>query len=148
MLSIAHSSVGALIATRLPNPIVSVPLILCSHYILDYVIHWDCGTGLSSGRKTIKTALQHEFVDLIATAVFIYMIFEPGSAGINYQAWFGAFVGLVPDFMEAPRNFFKWEPAFLKPFNRFHHSFHHSTPNMIVGLTPQLVLLFFIALAA
>jgi hypothetical protein len=58
----------------------------------------------------------------------------------------GAFFGLVPDFMEAPRNFLKWEPFFLKPFNEFHGKFHHSIPNMWVGLIPQIILVFTIYL--
>ena len=56
-------------------------------------------------------------------------------------AGLGAFIGLLPDFMEAPRNFLKWEPFFLKPFNNFHNMFHHSVPNIAMGLTPQLVLI-------
>jgi hypothetical protein len=71
----------------------------------------------------------------------VYFFWQQGQTTLHINAWMGAFVGLVPDFIEAPRNFLKMEPWFLKPLNQFHHNFHHSTPNMLIGLTPQILLL-------
>jgi len=148
MLSLAHTATGAIIASKIPNPYISIPLVLASHYLEDYIVHWDCGTGLSKGIKKKSEALVQEFFELGLSLLFIYLFFQKGSTQLNYPVWIGAFVALIPDFLEAPRNFLKWEPSFLKPFNNFHGKFHNSTPNMILGLTPQLVLLFVIALVA
>jgi len=148
MLSIAHSATGAFIAAAIPNPLISTPLIFASHYVEDWVLHWDVGTGLSSGRKKPADAFKHELIDLALTGAFIFVFFQFSHQGINYQAWYGAFVALIPDFLEAPRNFFKWEPAWLKPINKFHGRFHHSTPDMVKGLLPQIALLIIIALLA
>lgn len=148
MLSISHMATGALIASYLPNPALYIPLTLASHYLEDFILHWDVGTGLSSGKKKKKAAIIHEFIELGISFVFLYLVFEQHRSGISWHVWIAAIVALIPDFMEAPRNFFGKEPAFLKPFNNFHHRFHHSTPNVILGLTPQILLLLVILIAS
>lgn len=139
MLSISHSITGAFIATKLPHPLVYIPLIFASHYIEDWIPHWDVGTGLSSGKRKRSTAVRLELIELAITGVLLYLFWQYGQSTLNIHAWIGGGVALLPDFMESPRNFWKWEPAFLKPFNQFHGLFHHSTPNMIFGLLPQIV---------
>lgn len=141
MTSIAHGLTGAFIATQLPSPILNVPLIFASHYLEDWIPHWDVGTGLSTGRRKRSTAIILELFDLAFTFGLVYLFWGYGQSNLNafWLACFGAFVALLPDFMEAPRNFLKWEPWFLKPFNNFHHMWHHSTPNMVLGLAPQIV---------
>jgi hypothetical protein len=139
MLSVSHSLTGAFIASQLPHPLLYIPLTLGAHYLEDWIPHWDVGTGLSNGTRKRSTAILLEFVDLAVTIGLVYFFFQMRSPAILWHVWLGAFVALVPDFMEAPRNFFKWEPGFLKPLNNFHHWFHHSTPNKIVGIMPQLI---------
>lgn len=139
MLSISHSLTGALVATTL-HPALVVPTVFATHYLEDWIPHWDVGTGLSSGKRKRKTAIVLEFLELGITAILLYVFFQWGQTEINYAAWIGGFIGLIPDFMEAPRNFLKWEPGWLKPFNNLHNYFHSSTPNMLVGLAPQVML--------
>jgi hypothetical protein len=87
-----------------------------------------------------------EIGELIVSVSLVYYFWKDSSLLINSYAFMGAFVGLVPDFLEAPRNFLKWEPKFLKPINTFHGKFHHSTPNKLLGLTPQVILVILIYL--
>ena len=146
MLSIAHAATGAVIATHLSAPI-AIPLILASHYALDAVAHHDAGTGLSSGKKTRRTALILGIIDLILAGLLVLFMYP----NLGFRIWelgfwsnapvWGAFVGLLPDFLESPRNFLKYEPSWLRPLNRFHASFHHSTPDILAGLAPQVILL-------
>jgi hypothetical protein len=143
MLSISHSLTGAFIARYLPDPTLYVPLTLGSHYLEDWIPHWDVGTGLSVGKRKRSTAIILELCELAITVGLVYWYWQANSP----ETWhipFAAFIALIPDFMEAPRNFLKWEPFFLKPFNSFHHWFHHSTPNMLVGLLPQFLLWLFV----
>ena len=146
MLSIAHAATGAVIATHLSAPI-AIPLILASHYALDAVAHHDAGTGLSSGKKTRKTAFILGIIDLILAAIVVLLMYQPTFPlyllpfHLNEPSIWGAFVGLLPDFLESPRNFLKYEPSWLRPLNRFHASFHHSTPDILAGLAPQVILL-------
>lgn len=146
MLSISHSLTGALIASSTGQPLLYVPLVLASHYLEDWIPHWDFGTGLSNGSRKIHHAILMEIGELIVSLGLVYWLWQAGTPELAIHAWMGAFLGLLPDFMEAPRNFLKWEPAFLKPINDFHGLFHHSTPNKLLGLTPQVGLWVLIAL--
>lgn len=148
MLSISHAATGAFIASKLGNPYLAIPIILLSHYLEDAIPHWDAGTGLGSGKKSRETALTHSIVDL-ALAGIIILLFYPGALSsplsihsfVFSPAVWGAFVGLIPDFLEAPRNFWKYEPFWLRSVNKFHQSFHHSIPRVLDGLAPQIILL-------
>lgn len=147
MLSIPHALTGAFIASKFPNPLVYIPLTMAAHYLQDWIPHWDVGTGLSKGTRRRSTAIILELFDLAITIAMVYFFWKDAWSNPNsIHIWMGAIVGLVPDFMEAPRNFLKWEPFFLKPFNEFHGKFHHSIPNMWLGLAPQIVLVIVIYL--
>lgn len=141
MLSISHSLTGAFLASSIPHPAFYVPACIGAHYLEDWIPHWDVGTGLSSGKRKRSTAILLELVELVISVGLIYLFFQYGHSEIQYHAWAGAFMALIPDFMEAPRNFLKWEPNFLKGLNNLHGLFHHSTPDMLFGLTPQLVVI-------
>lgn len=139
MLSIPHMATGAFIAAKLPHPLLYIPLTLAFHYLQDWIPHWDVGTGLSNGSRKRSTALLLEVFDLLAAIGLVYLLFQQGQAELQYHVWIGALTGIMPDLWEAPRNFLKWEPWFLKPFNEFHGTFHHSTPNVVFGLIPQVI---------
>jgi len=140
MLSISHTLTGAFIASKLSHPALYIPLTLASHYFEDWIPHRDVGTGLSTGRRKRSTAILLEIGELFVSFALLFWFFQAGHSEIRWPIWIAAFVGLIPDFLEAPRNFLRWEPAFLKPFNDFHNQFHHSTMNNLVGLTPQIIL--------
>ncbi len=137
MLSISHAATGAFIAVKVGNPVLAIPLILLSHYLEDAVPHWDVGTGLSNGTRSRRTAFLSELVDLALAGILVIAMFH--THGVT--PYYGAFFGLLPDFLEAPRNFLKYEPWWLRPINQFHHSFHHSIPAIAAGLAPQILLL-------
>lgn len=139
MLSISHTLTGGLIAAKLGHPALYIPLVLASHYLEDWIPHWDVGTGLSNGTRKKSHAIMMELVELTISIGLVYWLWPAGSA-LAMHAWLGAFIALLPDFMEAPRNFLHWEPSFLKPFNEFHGNFHSSTPNLVLGLLPQVLL--------
>lgn len=142
MLSISHVTTGAFIASKVSNPFIAIPLIFASHYLEDWIPHWDVGTGLSNGSRKKKHALIMEVIELVLSFVLVFFFWQFNqSKGFPFWIYFGGFVGLIPDFLEFPRNFFHWEPGFLKPINAFHGLFHHSTPNMLLGLTPQFIVI-------
>jgi hypothetical protein len=141
MLSISHTLTGAFIASKLPHPGLYIPLSLAAHYLCDWIPHRDVGTGLSNGKRKIKTAMILEVGELVISFLLIYFFFQHGQESIRWHIWIAAFISILPDFLEAPRNFLKWEPNWLKPFNDFHNMFHHSTMNNLIGITPQFILI-------
>ena len=76
MLSIPHALTGAFIASKVPYPLVYIPLTLACHYLQDWMPHWDVGTGLSTGKRKRSTAILLELVDLAITAVLIYFFWS------------------------------------------------------------------------
>ncbi len=138
MLSIPHMLTGAFVASKLPHPLLYVPITLAFHYFQDWTPHWDVGTGLSTGKRKRSTALLLEFADLGIAIGSVYFLFHTQANQWPYHIWIAAFVGILPDLIEAPRNFLKWEPPFFGPLNDFHNLFHHSTHNIFVGLLPQV----------
>lgn len=41
MLELPHTIIGAAIATKIPNPLISIPLAFLSHFPLDLAPHWN-----------------------------------------------------------------------------------------------------------
>ncbi len=141
MLSISHGMTGAFLAAALPHPLLYIPLSVGLHYLEDWTLHWDVGTGLSNGSRKRSTALLLEVVDLALMIGLIIFVWQKTDTALTIHTWIAVFFSLLPDFLEAPRNFLKWEPEWLKPLNRFHHGFHHSTPKKLLGLAPQVIVI-------
>ena len=146
MLSIAHGATGALIASKIHNPLISIPLVLISHYIEDRVPHWDIGQGLSARKKTKKSAfLQELFIDFPLSIMFVYFVFQHGQP-TDLRIWLGWFVGLLPDFLEFPHLFLNLKFFPLKELARFHKFAHRSTPNVLWGTLPQILVILLVLL--
>lgn len=146
MLSITHGATGALIASKIPNPLISIPLVLISHYAEDRVPHWDVGQGLSDWKKSRRSAFLHElFFDFPLSILFIYIFFQAGRS-LDWQVWFGWFVGLLPDFLEFPYLFLNMRFAPLKQLAKLHTFIHHSTANKFWGLLPQILIILLVIL--
>ncbi|MBU1071281.1 hypothetical protein KKG65_02605 [Patescibacteria group bacterium] len=147
MLSIAHGTTGALIATLIPNPIISTPLILASHFVQDHIPHWDVGQGLTSKKKSKKAAFFQELLlDFPASILLVYLWFPGPSGQINPLAFYGWFIALLPDFIEFPYLFLNLRFPLLNKFAKLHTSIHKSTPNIFKGLWPQALTLLLVYL--
>ena len=138
MLSIAHGTTGALIATYIPNPFISTPIILAVHFLQDHIPHWDFGQGLSKKKKSKKTAFYQELlIDFPASILLVYLFFRSGSPETLQLAFYGWFIALLPDFLEFPYLFLGWRFWPLKQVDKLHKQVHHSIPNKFKGLWPQ-----------
>ncbi|SRR5258706_3722765 len=146
MLSIAHGPTGAFIASKIPNPFLSIPLVLASHFLEDRVPHWDVGQGLTKKTKSKKSAfLQELFTDFPLSILIVYLFFQIGRP-FDWHIWMGWFVGLLPDFLEFPYLFLKVRFTPIKELAAFHKWCHRSIPNKFQGLWPQAVVLIVIYL--
>ncbi len=144
MLSIAHAATGAFIATKIHDPYLSIPLIIASHFLEDYIPHWDVGQGLTKKIKSHKVAfLQELFTDLPASVLIVFFLFQYEQPFSIYP-WLGWFVALLPDFIEFPYLFLGWRFTPIKQLAAFHKFWHHSIPNKLWGLLPQVLVLILI----
>lgn len=147
MLSTVHGPTGAFIATKIKSPYISIPLIIASHFLQDRIPHWDVGQGLTKKKKSKKSAFFQElFIDFPLSIIITYFFFQFGKGEINYRAWLGWFLVLLPDFIEFPYLFLNWRFRPLTDFAAFHSKMHQSTPKVIRGLIPQILTLILIYL--
>jgi len=147
MLSIAHGTTGALIATLIPNPLISTPLILATHFMQDHIPHWDVGGGLTKKVKSKKAAFLQELLFDLPTSILLVYLWFPGASGeINKLAFYGWFIALLPDFIEFPYLFLNLRFPLLNKFAAFHTSIHRSTNNKFKGLWPQALTLLLVYL--
>jgi len=146
MLSIAHGPTGAFIASIIPNPVISLPLALAAHYLEDRVPHWDVGQGLSKQTKSKKLAFIQELtIDFPLSILIVFLFFQLGRP-FNPIIWLGWFFGLLPDFLEFPHLFLKWNFFPINKLDDIHKYFHRSTPELFLGLAPQIAVLVLIYL--
>jgi|CXWL01.1.fsa_nt_gi hypothetical protein len=141
MLSIAHGLTGAFIATKIDNPILSVPLIIAAHFLEDYIPHWDVGQGLTKKIKSHKAAFFQEiFTDFPASILLVFYFFQ-FQQSFSWTPWIGWFLALLPDFIEFPYIFLNWRFFPIKQLAAIHKFFHHSTPKKLLGLLPQIAVI-------
>lgn len=74
MMSITHSFVGCSLAVLVPDPIVSSPLILASHWLLDLIPHWDFGTDWK--KRSVKQTGILALIDTLIGLLLSFVIFH------------------------------------------------------------------------
>ncbi len=140
MLSISHALTGAFVAVKLTHPLIYTPVAIASHYFEDWIPHWDVGTGLTNGLRTRRTAFIFGLVELIVGLGLVVWFWYPAGNEILIRALLGSFLGLLPDFLTAPKTFLKLQLPLLKTLDGFHKQMHHSVASIWFGLTPQIIL--------
>lgn len=51
MTATAHAIIGTLIAARIPEPLIAIPLAVASHIAADMIPHWDTATNVKTKGK-------------------------------------------------------------------------------------------------
>lgn len=142
MISVSHAFTGAFIAHCFPaQPLVYLPLSFASHFLLDYVIHYDIGVAAKIYHFSKKKMIAWELLDLLGAVLLITLIFKQSLHNFNLDLYLGALSGITPDLLQATDYVLKRPLKILAPFYAFHHRFHRSTKNAFWGLLPQAILL-------
>lgn len=79
MLETPHVAVGAAIASKIPNPLISIPLAFASHFILDKVPHWNPHTYTETEKygRPKNTSIAIAFIDiLIALTLGLFIAYQ------------------------------------------------------------------------
>ena len=131
MLETPHVFVGALIASKIPNPFIAIPLAFASHFILETVPHWNPHLntetkkyGAPTRRSTVITAIDSTLA--LASGSFIAYQALPniGHATLILACCFFA---VLPDVMEGPYFFLKMRAQWVQKWIAFQKSLQSDT---------------------
>lgn len=108
MTATAHAVIGTVIAAKIGNPQLAIPLALLSHLAADMVPHWD--TAFDSATKDRKRILVETVGDVLLGLSLSYsvIIFLFPQTNLAY-AFMMIIVAQLPDWMFAPYYFFGWK---------------------------------------
>ena len=135
MLELPHTLVGITIVKVIPNPLISLPLALASHIILDSVPHWNPlgykdknGDGHFS-KKSLGFIVLDSLLSITAVLYFL---------NINIFVIPGAFFAVLPDLLSIPEVFFNIKITPLKGMFSVLENIHNENSTWI-GVTTQIL---------
>jgi len=144
MLETPHVLVGAAIASKIPNPLISIPLALASHFLLEKIPHWnphlDTETkkyGQPTKKSTIITIIDSTIA--LFSGSYIACLALPNT-GHALTIFFACFFSILPDLVEAPYFFLNFRKDILKRWIKFQKSIQIDT-GPLLGLFTQLVVI-------
>lgn len=142
MLETPHVIVGAAIATKITNPVLSLPLALGSHFVLDKIPHWNphLNTEKSKYGKVTKRSKKIVIIDVISSIFFGSFIALRATPdyGKVVLIFLACFLAILPDVIEGPYFFFNWNKKWIKKWIKFQKSIQTDT-SIVPGLTIQLI---------
>lgn len=72
MTATSHALIGAVIAAKIPNPYIAIPLAVLSHIAADIFPHWDSGTH--GDKKTKKRLRIEATIDVLLGFLLSYLV--------------------------------------------------------------------------
>lgn len=121
MTATSHALIGTIIAAKIGNPALAIPIALASHVIADTVPHWDTATNKEG--KSFKRLFVDSSIDValgfILSYILIILFFPKTNLG---YAFLMIIVSQFFDWATAPYYFFKikafkWVYSFQKLFD-------------------------------
>lgn len=143
MLESPHVAVAAAIAYKIPNPMISIPLAFASHFLLEFVPHWNPHLNTEM-KKFGKVSIASTKIVAADVAISLFLGFFIASKTIPDMGhfWtiiFSCFFGVLPDVMEGPYYFLKIRSNFIeKVWIPFQKSLQNDS-SPLIGLASQLV---------
>lgn len=138
MTATGHALLGTLIAAKIGNPALAIPLALASHVITDAIPHWDTATNTKGKNK--KTVFVETVMDVVLGFILSYAlvsIFFP-SLSLSYVFIIIIFTQIF-DWLTGPYYFFKIK--IFKPFYKFQKIFNKDL-DAPWGVISQIVIIF------
>lgn len=144
MTATGHAIIGTVIAVKIGNPALAVPLALASHIAADAFPHWDEGTN---GKKKSKERLIKEviFDVLLGLAISYLIIFVLFPQTNLLYAFLIILISQSLDWLTAPYYFFGIKP--FKIFYKFQKMFDNRMDKPW-GIINQIAILALIVILA
>ena len=146
MTATGHAVIGTLIAAKIGNPYLAIPIAIVSHIAGDMFPHWDSGTN--SKKKSPKRMFIESSIDVIVGFVVSYLIIALVFPQTNLPYAFVIIIASqLPDWISAPYTIFKLNVPFFKAIYRFQSAINSKLdkPWGIINQVAALVLLLILA---
>ncbi|MEK7517842.1 MAG: hypothetical protein AAB583_04795 [Patescibacteria group bacterium] len=122
MTATGHAIIGTVIAAKVADPGLAIPLAIASHFVADAIPHWDIATNRKE--KTRGTLILEAFSDVmlgIVLSFLILVIIFPATSPL--YAFLMILLSQSPDWLTAPYYFFgiksfKWAYKLQKIFDK------------------------------
>ncbi|MEK7534697.1 MAG: hypothetical protein AAB600_05230 [Patescibacteria group bacterium] len=146
MTATAHAVIGTIIAAKIGNPALSIPIAIASHIVADAIPHWDTATNLAQKgqKKVIFDSLIDLVIGFILSYILIVVVFPKTSLPYTF---FLILVSQSLDWLMVPYrlfniNFpiFRWSYKFQKLFDN-----RQDKPWGIINQVAVLILLVILA---
>jgi len=141
MLETPHVLVGAAIASKITNPLLSIPMSFISHFMLDKVPHWNPHLNLETEKygkptkkSTIITVLDVS-TSLVIGSFIAYRAYPNVSQTINILLC--CLMASLPDIVEGPYYFLGLRDKLSKKWIGWQKSIQVDT-NFILGTLTQI----------
>ena len=124
MTATSHALIGTVIAAKIGNPALAIPLALASHAVADMIPHWDTALNGNGKGKSLNRVFTDTIIDVglgfILSYFLVFFVFP--HTNLVYAFLIIIFAQL-PDWFMAPYyffkiKFFKWAYDFGKVTNR------------------------------
>jgi len=121
MTATSHALIGTIIAVKVGNPVLAIPIAIASHIALDAIPHWD--TATNRRKKTFKRMFTDSFFDVVISFALSYLLIILFFPKTNFGYAFTIIIAAqLLDWITALYYFFhikafKWVYSFQKLFN-------------------------------
>jgi len=117
MTATGHALIGTIIAAKIGNPALAIPIAIGSHFLADALPHWD--TGTNKKEKTKRAFFVESAIDValgfLLSWLLIVWIFP--ATNLSY-AFLIIIMAQLPDWLTAPYLFFNLN---FFPFSNIYH---------------------------
>jgi len=141
VLETPHVIIGAAIATKIPNPLISLPLAFGSHFLLDKMPHWNphLNTEIKKTGKVSKRSTEIIAIDVMVALISGFFIATQGTS-LNHQVVIlaAAFLSVAPDVVEGPYFFLGYKNKAIDKWMKFQKSIQFDV-SPVPGLLTQVV---------
>lgn len=144
MLELPHTLVGATLATKIGNPLISLPLALVSHFLTDLLPHWHSHiytevqkSGKVSLRSKAIIALDSSLSLLVGLALAFRFFPDWGKIVV---VLLGCLLATLPDLIEAPYYFLHSRNKYLVGYLNFHRKHQVHAP-IWLGILSQGIIM-------
>lgn len=117
MTATGHALIGTVIAAKVGNPAIAVPIAIASHFLADALPHWDTGTNKKA--KTKRAFFLESLFDVLLGFVLSWLLIVWIFPSTNFSyAFFIIIMAQAPDWLTAPYLFFNMK---FFPFKNIYH---------------------------